>query len=136
MITGASAGGSRLRCRMPGQFSWIGSAERSLGPVDATTNAASITAAWRSSLGLEATRAAAAKALAASGWDVAKLQGPGMGVFTSSSTPMQQQACREGRSVSFRRQGDGWRDLCDVHSPARQHPRFGLQPVRAISSPP
>jgi hypothetical protein len=94
--------------RMPGQFSWIGTAERSLGPVDATTNASSITAAWRSSLGLEATRAATASALAGAGWEVRRPQSPGMGVFTSSSTPVQQQACREGRSVTFAaRQMDG-----------------------------
>src|SRR5688572_3004173 len=60
--------------RMPGQFSWIGSAERSLGPVDATTNASSVTAAWRSSLGLDATRAATATALTGSGWEVRQQQ--------------------------------------------------------------
>ncbi|HUG72599.1 MAG TPA: hypothetical protein VMK82_04165, partial [Steroidobacteraceae bacterium] len=83
--------------RMPGAYTWIGSAERITGRVDATTNASHVTAAWRSSLAPEAARAGVAAALAASGWEVRPQMGAAMSVFR---TPMAQTACREGKPVN------------------------------------
>lgn len=87
--------------RLPREFSWIGSAERITGRVDANTNATQVTAAWRSSLPVDAAREAARSALAASGWEVRS-----MGIFMNMkggfrasflSVPMT--ACRDGKPV-------------------------------------
>src|SRR5690606_22393000 len=86
--------------KMPGAFTWIGSAERIVGRVNATTSLSQVSAAWRSSLEPEAARAAAAAALTASGWEVQPPQG--MRVFTSASMPVTQAACRDGRPVNLR----------------------------------
>lgn len=86
--------------KMPGAFTWIGSAERIVGRVNATTNLSQVSAAWRSSLAPEAARAAAAAALTSSGWAVQPPQG--MRVFTSASIPVTQTACRDGRPVNLR----------------------------------
>jgi hypothetical protein len=82
--------------RMPGTYTWIGSAERITGRVDAMTNASQVTSAWRSSLAPEVARARAAAALAASGWEV--LPPLGMSVF---SMPVAQTACRDGKPVDL-----------------------------------
>jgi hypothetical protein len=85
--------------RMPGSFSWIGSAERIVGRVNATTNASQVSAAWRSSLAPEAARVAAAAALTSSGWQV---QPPrGISVFTSAASPFFQAACRDRKAINF-----------------------------------
>jgi hypothetical protein len=86
--------------KMPGQFTWIGSAERITGRVDASTNASQVSAAWRSTLAPAAARAAVASALTASGWEVQQRPGLGMNVFTSDSMPDTQTACRESRPVN------------------------------------
>jgi hypothetical protein len=83
--------------RMPGTYTWIGSAERITGRVDATTNASQVTSAWRSRLAPEVARAGAAAALAASGWEVFPQLGAGMSVF---SVPIAQTACRDGKPVN------------------------------------
>jgi hypothetical protein len=82
---------------MPGTYTWIGSAERITGRVDATTNASHVTAAWRSSLAPEAARAGAVAALTASGWEVRAQMGASIAVFNS---PMSQAACRQGKPVN------------------------------------
>jgi hypothetical protein len=87
--------------RMPREFTWIGSAERALGRMDATTNLTQVTAAYRSSLAPDAARAATASALTASGWEVRPPLGLGSGVFSSADMVISQQACRDGKSVSF-----------------------------------
>lgn len=85
--------------KVPGVFTWIGSAERITGRVDATTNASQVTAAWRSGLAPDAARAAAAAALAASGWEVRAPMG--MAVFSSAASQVPQAACRDGKPVNF-----------------------------------
>lgn len=87
--------------RMPREFTWIGSAERITGRVDASTNAAQVTAAWRSNLAPDAARAAASAALTASGWEVRPMPGAGLTVFNSVVTPVSQPACRGGSPVNF-----------------------------------
>jgi|SRR5690606_15135977 len=84
--------------RMPAGFTWIGSAERMTGRLDALTTASQVTAAWRSSLAPDAARAAATAALATSGWEVRP--SPGVAVFGSSSLLIPQTACREGKPVN------------------------------------
>lgn len=84
--------------KMPGAFTWIGSAERITGRVDATTSASRVTAAWRSGLAPEAARAAAATAMTASGWEVRPPLG--MSVFSSAAMPVTQTACRDGKPVN------------------------------------
>lgn len=87
--------------KMPGGFTWIGSAERVTGRLDATTNATLTTAAWRSNLAPEAARAAAAAALVAAGWEVRAPFGPGIQVFSSPAMAMSgQTACRDGKPVN------------------------------------
>lgn len=86
--------------RMPGGFAWIGSAERTMGRADATTNSSQVTAAWRSSLAPAAARAATATALTSSGWEI-RGQSVGNPVFSSSANPMSQTACRNGKPVSM-----------------------------------
>jgi len=86
--------------RMPGGFNWIGSAERIMGRVNATTTMSQVTAAWRSSLPPDAARAAAASALATSGWDVRPT--PAMNsVFRTASMQFAQPACRDGKPVNI-----------------------------------
>lgn len=87
--------------KLPGEFTWIGSAERITGRVDATTNAIQVTAAWRTSLAVDAAREAAAAALRASGWEVGEQPGMGMGVFVTAAIPVGQPACRDGQPVNF-----------------------------------
>lgn len=84
--------------KMPAQFTWIGSAERALGRMDASTTASQVTAAWRSSLPYEAARTAAAAALAASGWEL-RTSGMATYVFRSASLQVTQSACRDGQEV-------------------------------------
>lgn len=86
--------------RMPAGFSWIGSAERTNGMIDATARASQVAAAWRSNLAPEAARNAAADALVASGWQVQSLLGAVRTVFRSA-TPMSQIACRDGTPVTI-----------------------------------
>lgn len=86
--------------RMPGGFTWIGSAERISGRVDATTDAVQVTAAWRSGLAPEAANAATAAALATSGWNV-RTQGMGPAVFSVPGFQLTRPACRDGRPVNF-----------------------------------
>lgn len=85
--------------KMPGAFSWIGSAERIVGRVNATTNASQVSAAWRSSLAPEAARVAAGAALTSSGWQVHPPRG--ISVFTSAASPFSQTACRDSKAVNF-----------------------------------
>lgn len=87
--------------KMPREFTWIGSAERITGRVDATTNLSQVTAAYRSSLAPAAARTATAAALQASGWEVREMPGIGMGVFNATATQTSQPACREGKPVNF-----------------------------------
>jgi hypothetical protein len=86
--------------RMPREFTWIGSAERTVGRADATTNISQVTAAYRSSLAPDAARTATITALTASGWEVRPAMGMGTSVFTSSAAPVTQPACREGKPVN------------------------------------
>lgn len=84
--------------KMPAGFSWIGSAERITGRVNATTNASQVGAAWRSSMAPETARRAAAEAMTASGWEVR----PAMGTYVfNPSMPVMQMACREGGLVNL-----------------------------------
>jgi hypothetical protein len=85
--------------KMPRDFAWIGTAERIQGRVDATTNLSQVTAAWRSTQPAEATRAAVATALIASGWDVRPIM-TGLSVFAANTFPQQQTACRDGKPVN------------------------------------
>jgi hypothetical protein len=87
--------------KMPREITWIGSAERIVGRVDATTNLTQVTAAWRSSLAPAAARAAAATALTASGWEVRAQPGASMSVFVSESMQPSQPACRDGIPVNI-----------------------------------
>jgi hypothetical protein len=87
--------------RMPGGFGWIGSSERILGRVDATTNASLVTAAWRSNLAPEAARAATAAALTASGWEIQTQPRMSMGVFRPANQQVWQTACRQGNPLNF-----------------------------------
>ncbi|HTP38102.1 MAG TPA: hypothetical protein VMI92_00865 [Steroidobacteraceae bacterium] len=86
--------------RMPREFTWIGSAERITGRLDATTNMSQVTAAWRTSLAPDAARAATAAALAGSGWEIRSQPGMSMNVFRSADQ-MPQTACRDGKPVNF-----------------------------------
>lgn len=85
--------------KLPREFSWIGSAERVTGRLDANTNAVQVTAAWRSSLPLEATREAATNALTASGWEIRSLGTIRNGGFKASFIPVPRMACRDGKTV-------------------------------------
>ena len=85
--------------RLPAQFTWIGSAERITGRMDATTNASQVTAAWRSRLAPDAARAAATTALAASGWEILQ-QLAGLRVFGTAAAQFPQRLCRDGKTVS------------------------------------
>jgi len=83
--------------KMPGQFIWIGSAERITGRLDANTNISSVAAAWRSALGSDAARAVATSALVASGWEI-RQPPTGLSVF-STAAAFPPQLCRDGRSI-------------------------------------
>jgi hypothetical protein len=89
--------------KMPREFTWIGSAERAAIRMNATIPASQVTAAWRSSLAPDATRAATIAALTASGWQVRQqLGGVAMAAFASpGSMSIGQSACREGSAVNF-----------------------------------
>jgi hypothetical protein len=85
--------------KLPREFTWVGAAERTQGRLDATTNVSQVTAAWRSTQPLEAARAAVVAAMTASGWTVQPAMNSMM-VFSASSNPPQQTACREGKPVN------------------------------------
>lgn len=85
--------------KLPREFSWIGSAERRMGMLDANTNAVQVTAAWRSSLTTEAAREAATNALIASGWEIRSLGTTRNGGFKASFIPVPRMACRDGNAV-------------------------------------
>jgi hypothetical protein len=87
--------------RMPGAFTWIGSAERASGVLGAAASASQVTAAWRSNLAPDAARDATAGALAASGWEVRPSPFTGVSVFASRVLPASQLACRAGMPVNF-----------------------------------
>lgn len=86
--------------KMPAGFTWIGSAERPAGRIDATTSVSQVAAAWRSNLAPQAAREAAVGAMTASGWQVRSPFGAMNAVFRSD-TPMAQIACRDGRQVAI-----------------------------------
>lgn len=85
--------------RMSRDFTWIGSAERYVGRVDATTSATRVTAAWRSSLAPDAARTAALDSLTASGWQVLPALFHASRTFEASSTEISA-ACREGKAFT------------------------------------
>lgn len=86
--------------KMPGELTWIGSAERPAGRIDVTTNAVQVTAAWRSTLAPDAAQAAAVAALTASGWVVRPVPGMGRAMFIPPVVQFGPTACRDGRAVN------------------------------------
>lgn len=82
--------------RLPRQFQWIGSAERSLGGIGGTS-ARSIIAAYRTTLAPEAAETTAIDAL---GGTPQPALGIGMGVFTSASLSLQKTVCVNDKSFS------------------------------------
>lgn len=100
MVISAAVPAELSSLKMPAGFTWIGSAERPGGRIDALTIASQVSAAWRSNLAPEAAREATVSAMTASGWQVQSPFGAMNRVFTSS-TPFAQIACRDGRQVSI-----------------------------------
>lgn len=86
---------------MPDGYTWIGSSERVVGLLDASTTTSQVTAAWRTSLAPDAARAATATALAASGWEVRPMPGFGTMVFRSAANQPAQPACRDGKTINM-----------------------------------
>ncbi len=88
--------------KMSGEFTWVGSTERVIGRLDASTDLVQVNAAWRSSLPREAAWTAASAALANSGWQVMPRANVGPTVFDLGGNPLFLTACRDGQSISLR----------------------------------
>ncbi len=86
--------------RMPAQFSWIGSMERTLGRVDATTMATTVTAAYRTMLAPAAVRPLAASALDSGGWQLTNSP-LSQNAFVAANALVTQTFCREQQQLSL-----------------------------------
>jgi hypothetical protein len=86
--------------KVPREFTWIGSAERVTGRVDASTNASQVTTAWRTSLAPDVALLSVTSAMTASGWTVPKRPALGRNVFDASAQQLPAPACREDKLVN------------------------------------
>jgi hypothetical protein len=84
---------------VPSQFGWIGSAQRNLGQVMGSQTT-SVTAAYGTTLSVDAARDLAVKTLESEGWNIVPAPAMGGGVFTSASFSVPWSACRGDEAVT------------------------------------